>query len=83
MIRPHRLQFRREGLLPSAIQLRPLVSQSAGETFASRCKDEDILAERPDVTAELQSYLDAARRPRPGPYRCSWRARLKVLAEFL
>jgi hypothetical protein len=69
--------------LPSVIQLRPLVSRSAEETFASRFKDEDILAHRPEVIAELQSYLDAAHRPTPAPYRCSWRARLKVLADFL
>jgi hypothetical protein len=67
--------------LQSAIRLRHVVSQSAEEKFASVCKEEDTLADRPDLIAELESYLQEA-----GMHHCarriSW-ARLKVLAEFL
>jgi len=79
----HRLQFRGEGLLQNAIQLLHLMSQSAEEKFASVRKQEDTLADRPDLIAELQSYLQEAGMLAPHrARRISW-ARLKVLAEFL
>jgi hypothetical protein len=75
----HRLQ--REELLQSAIQPRPHVSESAERTFASACKDNDGLAKRADVIAELESYLKDAGKLDPSLDWRKWRGRLQVLAE--
>ena len=62
--------------MQSAIQLPQ-------QEFASDCKEENTLADRADLMAELESYLqDPETLARHGARRIS-RSRLKVLAEFL
>ena len=74
----HRLQ--REELLQSAIQPRPHVSESAERTFASACKDNDGMAKRADVIAELE-LPQRRRKLDPSLDWRKWRGRLQVLAE--
>jgi sugar/nucleoside kinase (ribokinase family) len=69
--------------LLSAIQLRPHVSESAEQKFASARIDTDAMAKRAEVIAELESYLKDAGKLDPSLDWRKWRAGLQVLAESL